>query len=106
MPTGFASISTRSHAGYLAGTIRKRWQTPVRTRRRRKFPTRSRRAGTVCRRRAVQEEWRLPHGPDKDVSVRIILAGMPDGTILLLMNDVTERKLQEHRARALTGCGA
>lgn len=49
----------------------------------------------------VQEEWRLPHGPDKDVSVRIILAGMPDGTILLLMNDVTERKLQEHRLARL-----
>ncbi|MEJ5208648.1 EAL domain-containing protein [Denitratimonas sp. CY0512] len=49
----------------------------------------------------VHEEWRLPHGPDKGVIVRVTLTGMPDGTFLLLMNDVTERKLQEHRLARL-----
>ena len=49
----------------------------------------------------IEEEWRLPRGPDKGVTVRVILTGMPDGTFLLLMNDVTERKLQEHRLARL-----
>ena len=52
--------------------------------------------------RRVLEEWQLPRGSGEDVTVRAILKGMLDGTLLLLMmNDVTEHKRQEHRLARL-----